>query len=252
MGTPRLACATPPSPPSRRLRSRGRAAGVASRSEAQRSLGAGASLAVPASPSRTTRWRCFSDRKDWVCMLKKMGEAVARVARKVNETVENDSDTLDLAECKLVSFPVGIYKVLWNVAEHIRLIILANNELQALTSKFMSTFSQLQELNLEGNALRRLPDEISTLQHLKAINLARNQFQDFPEKLTALRALETINLEKNAIVDVPVEKLAAMPALRSVNLQLNPLSPEVRAIARPLIKFDLLVSPEGARSDSAQ
>ncbi|XP_051838492.1 leucine-rich repeat-containing protein 20 isoform X2 [Antechinus flavipes] len=184
-------------------------------------------------------------------MLKKMGEAVARVARKVNETVENDSDTLDLAECKLVSFPVGIYKVLRNVAEHIRFIVLANNELQALTGKFMSTFSQLQELNLEGNALRRLPDEISTLQHLKAINLARNQFQDFPEKLTALQALETINLEKNGIVDVPVEKLAAMPALRSVNLQLNPLNPEVRAIARPLIKFDLLVSPEGAQSDSA-
>ncbi|XP_051838495.1 leucine-rich repeat-containing protein 20 isoform X3 [Antechinus flavipes] len=150
---------------------------------------------VPASPSRTTRWRRFSDRKDWVCMLKKMGEAVARVARKVNETVENDSDTLDLAECKLVSFPVGIYKVLRNVAEHIRFIVLANNELQALTGKFMSTFSQLQ--------------------------------------------------------DVPVEKLAAMPALRSVNLQLNPLNPEVRAIARPLIKFDLLVSPEGAQSDSA-
>jgi hypothetical protein len=27
-------------------------------------------------------------------MLKKMGEAVARVARKVNETVESGSDTL--------------------------------------------------------------------------------------------------------------------------------------------------------------
>ncbi|XP_072484809.1 leucine-rich repeat-containing protein 20 isoform X7 [Notamacropus eugenii] len=82
--------------------------------------------------------------KDCVCMLKKMGEAVARVARKVNETVENELDTLDLAECKLVSFPVGIYKVLRNVTGRIHLIILANNELQSLTSKFMTTFSQLQ------------------------------------------------------------------------------------------------------------
>ncbi|XP_068927555.1 leucine-rich repeat-containing protein 20 isoform X2 [Petaurus breviceps papuanus] len=133
-------------------------------------------------------------------MLKKMGEAVARVARKVNETVENDLDTLDLAECKLVSFPVGIYKVLRNVAGRIHLIILANNELQALSSKFMTTFSQLRELRLEGNALHHLPDEVSTLTHLKAIDLSRNQFQDFPEKLTALQALETINLEENAIV----------------------------------------------------
>lgn len=48
--------------------------------------------------------------------------------------------------------------------------------------------------------------------------------------------------------DVPVEKLAAMPALRSVNLRFNPLSAEVRVIAPPLIKFDMLTSPEGARA----
>nr|KAF6322548.1 leucine rich repeat containing 20 [Pipistrellus kuhlii] len=122
-------------------------------------------------------------------MLRKMGEAVARVARKVNETVESDSDTLDLAECKLVSFPIGIYKVLRNVTDQIHLITLANNELKSLTSKFMTTFCQLQ--------------------------------------------------------DVPVEKLAAMPALRSVNLRFNPLNAEVRVIAPPLIKFDMLMSPEG-------
>lgn len=50
-----------------------------------------------------------------------------------------------------------------------------------------------------------------------------------------------------SLTDVPVEKLATMPALRSVNLRFNPLSPEVRVIAPPLIKFDMLVSPEGAR-----
>ncbi|XP_016044064.1 leucine-rich repeat-containing protein 20 isoform X2 [Erinaceus europaeus] len=181
-------------------------------------------------------------------MLKKMGEAVARVARKVNETVESGSDTLDLAECKLVSFPIGIYKVLRNVTDQIHLITLANNELKSLTSKFMTTFCQLQELRLEGNFLHRLPNEVSTLQHLKAIDLSRNQFQDFPEQLTSLPALETINLEENEIVDVPVEKLATMPTLRSVNLRFNPLNAEVRVIAPPLIKFEMLMSPEGARA----
>uniref|UniRef100_A0A673VHJ3 Leucine rich repeat containing 20 n=1 Tax=Suricata suricatta TaxID=37032 RepID=A0A673VHJ3_SURSU len=125
-------------------------------------------------------------------MLKKMGEAVARVARKVNETVESGSDTLDLAECKLVSFPIGIYKVLRNVTDQIHLITLANNELKSLTSKFMTTFCQLR--------------------------------------------------------DVPVEKLATMSSLHSVNLRSNPLNAEVRAIAPPLIKFHMLVSPEGARA----
>ncbi|KAM7072966.1 leucine-rich repeat-containing protein 20 isoform 1-T3 [Molossus nigricans] len=135
-------------------------------------------------------------------MLRKMGEAVARVARKVNETVESGSDTLDLAECKLVSFPIGIYKVLRNVTDQIHLITLANNELKSLTSKFMTTFCQLRELRLEGNCLHRLPSEVSALQHLKAIDLSRNQFRDFPEQLTTLPALETINLEENEIVDI--------------------------------------------------
>ncbi|XP_027696506.1 leucine-rich repeat-containing protein 20 isoform X2 [Vombatus ursinus] len=185
-------------------------------------------------------------------MLKKMGEAVARVARKVNETVETDSDTLDLAGCQLVSFPVAIYKVLRNVVRHIHFIDLSNNELHSLTNKFMTTFSHLRELYLEGNALYKLPDEVSSLHLLKIINLSRNQFRDFPEKLTALPALETINLEENLIVDVPVEKLDAMPSLKCVNLRLNPLNAEVRVIAKPLIKFDLLVSSEEAQSDSAQ
>ncbi|GAB1295159.1 Leucine-rich repeat-containing protein 20 [Apodemus speciosus] len=190
-------------------------------------------------------------------MLRKMGEAVARVARKVNETVESSSDTLgDLADCKLVSFPICIYKVLRSVSDQIHLITLANNELKSLTSKFMTTFHQLRELRLEGNYLSRLPNEVSGLQHLRAIDLSRNQFRDFPEQLTTLPALETINLEENEIVgsrcgiraDVPVEKLAAMPALRVIDLRLNPLSAEVRVIAPPLIKFDMLMTPEDTRA----
>ncbi|XP_070265545.1 leucine-rich repeat-containing protein 20-like isoform X1 [Myotis yumanensis] len=178
-------------------------------------------------------------------MLRKMGEALARVARKVNETVESDSDTLDLAECKLVSFLIGICKVLWNVTDQIHLITLANSELKSLTSKFMTIFFQLQKLCLEGNFLYHLPNEVSALQHFKAIHLSRNQFHDFPEQLTPLPALETIILEENKIVDVPMEKLAAMTALCSINLHFNPLNAEVRVIALPLIKFDMLMSPEG-------
>ncbi|XP_074815047.1 leucine-rich repeat-containing protein 20 isoform X2 [Natator depressus] len=129
-------------------------------------------------------------------MEKKMGEAVARVARKVNETVENGADSLDLADCKLMMFPIGIYKVMRNVAEGIHLITLANNELKSVTSKFITTFSQMR--------------------------------------------------------DVPVEKLSSMESLQSVNLKSNPLNEEVRVIARPLIKFDLLVSPKGAHAAPPQ
>uniref|UniRef100_A0A1W7RG82 Leucine-rich repeat-containing protein 20-like protein n=1 Tax=Agkistrodon contortrix contortrix TaxID=8713 RepID=A0A1W7RG82_AGKCO len=176
-------------------------------------------------------------------MEKKMGEAVARVAKKVNETVENQADSLDLADCKLMTFPIALYKVMRHVAEGIQLITLANNELKSVTSKFIITFSQLRELNLEGNYIHHLPEEVRTLLHLRIINLSRNKFHIFPDQLTSLQALEMINLEENEITDVPVEKLASMESLQCVNLKSNPLNEEVRVIAKPLIKFDLLTSP---------
>ncbi|XP_010192764.1 PREDICTED: leucine-rich repeat-containing protein 20 [Mesitornis unicolor] len=204
-------------------------------------------------------------------MQKRMGEAVARVARKVNDTVENKTDSLDLANCKLMTFPVGIYKAMRSVTEGIHCISLANNELKSLTSRFVTTFSQLRELNLAGNYLHRLPEELTSLLHLRAINLSRNRFRHFPEPLAAVTTLETIDLEENEIaaaeepgsgfpsvgleeadgswwslkdVEVPVEKLASMASLRSLNLRANPVGPEMRLLVRPLVPFDVLLSPE--------
>uniref|UniRef100_A0A8C5RGT5 Leucine rich repeat containing 20 n=1 Tax=Laticauda laticaudata TaxID=8630 RepID=A0A8C5RGT5_LATLA len=104
-----------------------------------------------------------------------------------------------LADCKLITFPIALYKVMRHVAEGIHLITLANNELKSVTSKFIITFSQLRELNLEGNYIHHLPEEVRTLLHLRNINLSRNKFHIFPDQLTSLQALEMINLEENEI-----------------------------------------------------
>nr|XP_033797709.1 leucine-rich repeat-containing protein 20 isoform X3 [Geotrypetes seraphini] len=150
--------------------------------------------------------------KHWcgACMHKKMAEAVARVARKVNETVENKEDHLDLSDCQLNTFPIGLYTVMKDVAEKIVSISLANNEIKALTSKFFMTFSQLRELNLAGNCLHQLPEEAANLQHLKVIYLSRNNFQEFPKQLVDVSTLETIDLEKNQISgsEYVIQKLA--------------------------------------------
>lgn len=50
----------------------------------------------------------------------------------------------DLSNCKLISFPDGVFKVLRSVLENIRVITLADNEMKALSSKFFSTFTQLR------------------------------------------------------------------------------------------------------------
>ncbi|KAJ8264339.1 hypothetical protein GJAV_G00148030 [Gymnothorax javanicus] len=129
----------------------------------------------------------------------RMGEAVANVARRINATVEEEKDTLDLSNCKLISFPEGVFKVLRSVKENIHIISLADNEMKAISSKFFKTFTQLRELDLEGNALSKLPDVAGELQHLRSINLARNKLSAFPEMLAEIQTLEKINLEENEI-----------------------------------------------------
>ncbi|XP_018616792.1 leucine-rich repeat-containing protein 20 [Scleropages formosus] len=173
-----------------------------------------------------------------------MGEAVANVARRINATVEEERDTLDLSECKLISFPEGVFKVLRSVTEKIHVITLANNEMKALSSKFFTTFTQLRELNLEGNALNKLPDAVGGMENLKSINLARNKFLVFPERLAEIPTLEKISLEGNEITELPVEKLSAMPALRSVNMKFNPLNKDLFTAIKSSLKFELLMTDE--------
>ncbi|XP_066520851.1 leucine-rich repeat-containing protein 20 [Hoplias malabaricus] len=153
-----------------------------------------------------------------------MGEAVANVARRINATVEEDRDTLDLTDCKLISFPDGVFKVLRSCTDKILKISLANNEVKALSNKFFTTFVQLRELDLQGNVLTKLPDAVGDLEHLTDINLSNNKFSEFPECLTAVRSLQNINIQNNQISELPMERLCEMPDLRRVDVRSNPLS----------------------------
>jgi len=173
-----------------------------------------------------------------------MAEAVANVARRINATVEEGKDTLDLSNCKLISFPEGVFKVLRNVSQNIHLITLADNEMKAVSSKFFSTFTQLRELDLQGNVLTKLPDSVEEMQHLISINLANNNFSSFPEKLTEIATLERIDLEGNSITEIPVEKLSAMPALKWLNMKSNPLATDTQCALKSPLKFDVLSTME--------
>ncbi|XP_039991351.1 leucine-rich repeat-containing protein 20 [Xiphias gladius] len=173
-----------------------------------------------------------------------MAEAVANVARRINATVEEGKDSLDLSNCKLISFPDGVFKVLRSVSENIRVITLADNEMKAISSKFFSTFTQLRELDLQGNVLTKLPDAVGEMEHLTSINLANNSFSIFPDKLTEIGTLERINLEGNSITEIPLEKLSVMPALKWLNMKSNPLDSNTRSALQSPHKFDILFSAE--------
>ncbi|XP_056386468.1 leucine-rich repeat-containing protein 20 [Hyla sarda] len=168
-----------------------------------------------------------------------MAEAVAKVARRVNEVVENGGHHLDLSECSLSSFPTGLYLATSTVVDQIFSISLAKNELKSLAGKFFTTFKALQELSLEGNLLEKLPHEASLLCNLKIINLARNKFDTFPDQLTEIQCIENINLEDNKIKDIPVEALNRLSHLSSVNLKLNPINKDDLNLSSIKFKIDL-------------
>lgn len=70
----------------------------------------------------------------------------------------------DLANCKLMTFPVGIYKAMRSVTEGIHRISLANNELKSITSRFVTTFSQLTGKELPLPILWDIPGAPRLLQ----------------------------------------------------------------------------------------
>uniref|UniRef100_A0A1A7Y0G5 Leucine-rich repeat protein SHOC-2 n=1 Tax=Iconisemion striatum TaxID=60296 RepID=A0A1A7Y0G5_9TELE len=173
-----------------------------------------------------------------------MAEAVAKVARRINETVEDGKDNLDLSNCQLISFPDGVFKVLRSVSENIHVITLADNAMKAISNKFFTTFTQLRELDLRGNVLTKLPDIVGEMEHLTCINLAHNSFSVFPDKLTEIASLEKINLEGNGITEIPLEKLSAMPSLKWLNIKSNPLNSDTQLALNSPHNFDILSTTE--------
>ncbi|XP_059892540.1 leucine-rich repeat-containing protein 20 [Gadus macrocephalus] len=169
-----------------------------------------------------------------------MAEAVANVARRVNETVEEGKDCLDLSNCKLINFPDGVFKILKSVIENIHAVTLADNVMKVISSKFFGSFTHLHELDLHCNVLTKLPDAVADVEHLKVIDLANNKFSVFPEKLLEIATLETINLEGNSITEIPVERLSAMPALKWINVKSNPLDKDTLTALQTPHQFEIL------------
>ncbi|XP_060795103.1 leucine-rich repeat-containing protein 20 [Neoarius graeffei] len=165
-----------------------------------------------------------------------MGEAVANVARRINTAMEDGSDTLDLSDCNLISFPDGVLKMIRSRADKIQKITLTNNKLKNLGDKFFTMFTSLTDLDLQGNTLTKLPHAFGEMQHLISINLSDNNFSVFPEQLMSVNTLQNINMSANQISEVPWERVCAMSALSVLDLRSNPLT----SSPHTSLKFTLL------------
>uniref|UniRef100_A0A8C2K4W1 Leucine-rich repeat protein SHOC-2 n=1 Tax=Cyprinus carpio TaxID=7962 RepID=A0A8C2K4W1_CYPCA len=137
-----------------------------------------------------------------------MAQAVANVARRINATMEEQRDSLG-AEISINNLSIDVWFIHRLHYEHISMV------------------SRLAvEVDLQGNVLTTLPEAVANMQHLISIDLSRNKLRVFPERLTDVSSLQHISVEGNQITELPMEKLCLMPALKSVDVRSNPLTPE--------------------------
>ncbi|XP_075929366.1 uncharacterized protein LOC116950966 isoform X2 [Petromyzon marinus] len=128
-----------------------------------------------------------------------MAAGVVRVVQRLRETLEEHRDSIDLSACEMTTVPVAVNVMLAEVADDVRVASLADNMLKSLPRNFLSTFSRLHELHLQGNQLKSLPDAVASLTELHFINISRNCFVTFPDTLTATPSLRSIDVSHNSL-----------------------------------------------------
>uniref|UniRef100_A0A803T0Q8 Leucine rich repeat containing 69 n=1 Tax=Anolis carolinensis TaxID=28377 RepID=A0A803T0Q8_ANOCA len=93
--------------------------------------------------------------------------------------------------------------------------------------------SGLERLNLKGNRLRRLPQEVEALSRLKVLNLGNNNFDEAPEQLKYLVSLQKLHLFGNKICRISPSIFDGLQNLVLLNLNNNRLTylpPEIQRL----------------------
>ena len=70
--------------------------------------------------------------------------------------------------------------------------------------------SYLQNLNLNGCEVDKVPEAVAWLHSLKVLQLANNGLMDIPADLTRLNNLECLNLEGNCFPQLPEVPLPSL------------------------------------------
>ena len=73
--------------------------------------------------------------------------------------------------------------------------------------KHLGELESLEVLDMRGNRLDVLPDDLWQLKNLRRLDLSYNYFYEMPEEIRQLENLEWINLEQNPMTAESKNKL---------------------------------------------
>jgi Leucine-rich repeat (LRR) protein len=95
--------------------------------------------------------------------------------------------------------------------------------------KELDQLTQLQTLNLSGNALSALPESLGQLRQLKTLNLSTNQLTALAKQIGQLTQLRTLSLSNNQLTTLP-KAVGQLTQLETLNLSNNQLTALPEAI----------------------
>lgn len=132
--------------------------------------------------------------------------------------------TLDVSGLRVDALPVLSVHM-----EHIHELHMSHMQLNAIPDGFLSGFTHLRNLDLEGNALDVIPAAVASMPQLQLLNMEGNHLSvstTMFDALRPLRHLHALSLRGNGMTEFPAEAmqvLTALPQLRTLSLRFNRL-----------------------------
>jgi Leucine-rich repeat (LRR) protein len=129
----------------------------------------------------------------------------------------------------LNSFPEFIGKL-----TNLKSLNLGANELTSIP-QFISRLSELEDVAIGANPFTNFPIILCQLKSLRNIYLLQSQITTIPDEINKLSKLEALYLRSCLLTDLPAP-LAQLENLRTIELDFNPLNPELAEAYKQGIK----------------
>ncbi|KAJ2762544.1 hypothetical protein IWQ56_005019, partial [Coemansia nantahalensis] len=122
-----------------------------------------------------------------------------------------------------------------DIPGHLYALNLSRNALVRLPPGLGQTFSGLCTLDVSGNRLSALPEDIGGLQCLRELYAHRNALEGLPASVGSLRRLEALNVSDNCLARLPACLGLLTESLHVLLVDGNPLSNDHRVLVQPIV-----------------
>ncbi|XP_077968925.1 E3 ubiquitin-protein ligase LRSAM1-like isoform X2 [Styela clava] len=147
---------------------------------------------------------------------KQSKEARKRMEHLMYVAKESPEKSYDLSSCEILNVPSGVF-TMCRVLQKESLLLHTNWLKNLKTGGKIEDLMTLRILDLHGNKLVALPDEICTLKNLQVLNIENNEIQTLPNKLGDLGGLQTLHARDNKLTGLP-SSIERAKSLRTIDI----------------------------------